>query len=161
MNRKAQEPVVIAVLLGLMLAALLALLACPKILTGDFYEITFDSIVVHPDAKVDLHYRERFSHGTEMLEESTTNGRMNSSRGVSHNGFPGRPGTGEGGHSFWLASTAEKKRGGTDSPEIRKRLMLEVGKIYRLQDREKFVYFRSRDLDGSVREAYLEVNPRR
>jgi hypothetical protein len=152
-------PLLIAGVLLLLLIAMLVLLAYPRILTGHFCDLTFVSIEIQLDTQVHLRYRQYASDGTDVLQETSVNGHMGSRTGWVHHGFLGRPSVYESDFRFPLASGEEQRQGATASPEMRRRLLVEQGRTYRLREGERFVYFRNVEPNGTVRERSFEIHP--
>jgi len=96
--------------LALLLAGLLLILAYPKVVTRDFYEVTVASLEIDVEGRANILFHERVSSQTKVIEGYATCGKVLSYREVDFNGFLGRPKAGTAARGFPLLSLNELRR---------------------------------------------------
>lgn len=154
--------VVLAVLVGVLLAAGVCLLAWPNRLNSGYCDVTLHDVSIHADGTATLTVSERYTFGTtlEWTHLPRLNGASGSSRSYSNL------------HPVFLHWPRELAKfttrvplvslfdGGTDPDleTLRQRFVLQPGK-YRLRIGESIVYARVRTRFNTILEGAIRVRP--
>ena len=135
-------------LIALPLGGAAVLFLYPKLLTGDFAEITIESITSPAPGEAEIRYRGRISHGTGLTGSLCT----------ELPGIARRPRRLEG--ASLTIYTLRNERGDLGTPaEVLGRLSVQPGKSYRIRPDRPLALFRYVAFDGAQAEMTLSVWP--
>ena len=139
------------VLIPLPLAGAVALYFYPKVLTGDYAEITIDSIASPGPGEVELRFHGRLSQMTYFSGGAWE-------RGEEGPGFAGRPRRLE--DHVMKVYTIRNDRGDlASSAEALGRLRVQAGRSYRIRPNRPLTIFKYDTFDGDVAELTFTVLP--
>lgn len=142
-------------LILLPLAGTIFLFLCPKILTGDYAEITIDSIGSPEPGMVEILYHGQISHGTHF--SGSTPGAV-STEGSTFAGVARRPWRLE--ECKMTIYTIRNEAGKLATPqEALGRLSVQIGKTYRIRPGRPLALLRYIASDGDLAEMSLAVWP--
>lgn len=128
----------------------------PKVFTGDFAEITIDSVKSPAPGEVEIRYRGRISSGTWIDAGISYREYTPPSR------FPARPQRLEGNGTDQAMNfyTIRNDQGELATPEeVLRRMRVQAGRTYRIRPDRPLTLFRYMSFDGEVVERALHVGP--
>ncbi len=147
-------------LILLPLAGAAAFLLCPKIYTGDFAEITIESITPTRPGDIVIRYRGRMSVGSRLEEVVRRHDReYRTARGRTNGRLRGRPAAVEP-QTLPIYSICNERGLPGQSAETLARLQVQAGRSYRIRPGRPLTIYRYAASDGVLTERYLEVLPR-
>jgi hypothetical protein len=127
------------------------------LLTGCYYEIRVTSISFNPRGFVHISYDDCLTYDTFAEWHDAEEGRDHIDNWSRHKGRFLRWPAAE--HSkaidVWLSTSVERDAGIMDSPELRQRLLIGIG-TYRLRWKERLIYLRRPNPDGSLTAEFTE-----
>ena len=149
-----------AALLAVLLLGTLVLLVHPVLLTGRYYDLLIREVQYGPGGMLSITYDETISYGTNVIWMHPA------SRGTQFTMFDWEGGSRQFPHwprterqltwAIYLNSEEERARGIGDSPEIRRRWLLQKG-TYRIRPGERLVLTRWQEPDATALESAIEV----
>jgi hypothetical protein len=144
------------------LLAALALIACilwmfPKLITGDYAEITIGKITEEPNGQVSLQFSSISSNETPVIEAFYDGDKYAGGGSGCSGGLFGRPGTGFAGVMFMLNPETMHRQVELPQSLWSKRLLVHENETIRLRGGERLYFYNFQTEDGVRHNGYIEV----
>ncbi len=139
--------------LSCVIAAGAVLALFPKIITGDFCDVTFTQLDVAADGHVEFTYLTRTSSGTNKFGRFSVDGVIQAEGGGGSSGFPAWPSSGSSSGSFSL----DPDRVGLDNATLWARLRVQRQVTYTVRRNQPVILYRFTSESGHAHEGRIEI----